>query len=152
RLICATHQKLPEMVDQGKFRQDLYYRLNVVQLHLPPLRERRDDVPLLAQEFLQKSAQQFRKRARRFSQQALHSLEEYQWPGNVRELENVIQRAVALSEEQTVDLSHLPSPLRKAANPGPAAAYGCETPQPPRTYEEEIRCFKRGLVLRTLRE
>src|SRR5262249_4865517 len=83
---------------------------------------------------------------------ALHSLEEYQWPGNVRELENVIQRAVALSEEQTVDLSHLPSPLRKAANPGPAAAYGCETPQPPRTYEEEIRCFKRGLVLRALRE
>jgi len=151
RLICATHQKLVEMVDQGKFRQDLYYRLNVVQMHLPPLRERRDDIPLLAQEFLQKSAQLFKKRARRFSQQALHALEEYQWPGNVRELENIVQRAVALCEEQTADLSHLPASLRKG-NESVSVPYGCEPLGPPRTYEEEIRLFKRGLVLRTLRE
>src|SRR5246127_5865351 len=73
RLICATHQNLAEMVKQGKFREDLYYRLNVVQIHLPPLRERRDDVPLLAQQFLQKFAQQFRKKAKRFSHQAMHA-------------------------------------------------------------------------------
>ena len=151
RLICATHQKLAEMVEQGKFRQDLYYRLNVVEMHLPPLRERRDDVPLLAQQFLQKSAQQFRKKARRFSEQALRVLEEYHWPGNVRELENIVQRAVALSEDQTVDVSHFPASLR-AANGSSTAAYGCEAPQRPRTYEEEIRRFKRRLVLRTLRE
>jgi len=151
RLICATHQKLAEMVDQGKFRQDLYYRLNVVQLHLPPLRERRDDISLLAYEFLQRCAQQFRKRAKRFSQQALYALEEYQWPGNVRELENVVQRAVALCEDQTVDTAYLPASLL-VGNGSSTAAHGCEAPRLPRTYEEEIRHFKRRLVLRTLQE
>jgi DNA-binding NtrC family response regulator len=151
RLICATHQNLAEMVKQGKFREDLYYRLNVVQMHLPPLRERRDDVPLLAQQFLQKSAQQFRKKAKRFSQQALHAFEEYDWPGNVRELENVVQRAVALCEDQTVDVSHLPTSLR-TGNDNSISVDGLEAPRLPRSYEEEIRHFKRGLVLRTLRE
>jgi DNA-binding NtrC family response regulator len=148
RLICATHRKLAEMVEQGTFREDLYYRLNVVQLHLPPLRERRDDVPLLAQQFLQKSAQQFRKRAKRFSHQALYAFEQYHWPGNVRELENVVQRAVALSEDQTVNASHLPTFLR-TGNESSAPIYGSAAP---RSYEEEIRRFKRGLILRTLRE
>jgi DNA-binding NtrC family response regulator len=150
RLICATHQNLAEMVKQGKFREDLYYRLNVVQLHLPALRERRDDVPLLAQQFLEKSAQQFRKRAKRFSQQVLHAFDEYHWPGNVRELENVVQRAVALSENQIVEASHLPASLR-AANESVAPADACGA-RLPRSYEEEIRRFKRGLVVRTLRE
>jgi len=84
RLICATNRNLAEMTQQAKFREDLYYRLNVVQLHLPPLRDRRDDIPLLAQQFLLKFAQQFKKKARRFSQQALAALEEQNWPGNVR--------------------------------------------------------------------
>jgi DNA-binding NtrC family response regulator len=150
RLICATHQNLAEMVKQGKFREDLYYRLNVVQLHLPALRERRDDVSLLAQQFLEKSAQQFRKKAKRFSQQVLHAFDEYHWPGNVRELENVVQRAVALSENQVVEVSHLPASLR-AANQSVAPADTCDA-RLPRSYEEEIRRFKRGLVVRTLRE
>ena len=114
RLICATNRNLAEMVQQGKFREDLFYRLNVVQMHLPPLRERRDDIPLLAQQFLLKSAQQFKKKARRFSPQALHALEDHAWPGNVRELENVVQRAIVLSEEQTVDVSSLPASMRSA--------------------------------------
>jgi len=101
-------------VQQSKFREDLFYRLNVVQIHLPPLRERRDDIPLLAQQFLLKSAQQFKKKARRFSPQALHAMEDHTWPGNVRELENVVQRAVVLSEEQTVDVSSLPASIRIA--------------------------------------
>src|ERR1700693_4359728 len=112
RLICATNRNLAEMVQQAKFREDLFYRLNVVQMHLPPLRERRDDIPLLAQQFLSKFAQQFKKKARRFSQQALHALEDHPWPGNVRELENVVQRAVVLSEEQTGDGSSLPESIR----------------------------------------
>ena len=151
RLICATNRNLAEMVQQGKFREDLYYRLNVVQMHLPPLRERRDDIPLLAQQFLHKFAQQFKKKARRFSQQALQALEEFNWPGNVRELENVVQRAVVLSEDQTVDLSYLPTSMR-STRAGTAHSIGSEATQLSRSYEDEVRRFKRSLVLRALRE
>ncbi len=151
RLICATNRNLAEMVQQGKFREDLYYRLNVVQLHLPPLRERRDDIPLLAQQFLQKFAQQFKKKARRFSQQALQALEEHNWPGNVRELENVVQRAVVLSEDQTVDVSQLPTSMR-STRVAIAPAVGSEAAQLSRSYEDEVRRFKRIIVLRALRE
>jgi DNA-binding NtrC family response regulator len=143
RVICATNRNLDEMVQQGKFREDLYYRLNVVQMHLPALRERRDDIPLLAQHFLENSADQFRKKARRFSQSALRALEEYAWPGNVRELQNAVQRAVVLSEGPAVEVWQLPAAIRS----------GCETAtQVTRSYEEEVRDFKRRLVLRTLRE
>ena len=142
RLICATHRNLDDMVQQGKFREDLYYRLNVVQMHLPSLRDRRDDITLLAQHFLQSSAEQFKKKSRRFSQMALHALEEYRWPGNVRELLNAVQRAVVLSEGQTVEVWHLPTAIRK----------GIDGPQFNRSYEEEVRQFKRRLVLRSLRE
>ena len=142
RLICATHRNLDEMVQQGKFREDLYYRLNVVQMHLPALRDRRDDIPLLAQHFLLDSAQQFKKKAKRFSQMAMHALEEYRWPGNVRELLNAVQRAVVLSEGQTVEIWQLPAALRSSVD---GAQFS-------RSYEEEVRQFKRRLVLRTLRE
>ena len=141
RLICATNRNLAEMVQQGTFREDLYYRLNVVQLHLPPLRDRRDDIPLLAQLFVLSSAQQFNKSARRFSHSALRALEEYSWPGNVRELENAVQRSVVLSESQTVDLCHLPAAIRSTS----------EEPANSGSYEEEVRQFKRRLLLRTLR-
>jgi DNA-binding NtrC family response regulator len=142
RLICATHRDLGDMVKQGKFREDLYYRLNVVQMHIPPLRERRDDIPLLAQHFLQNAAQQFNKKVKRFSQPALHALEEYAWPGNVRELENAVQRAVVLSEGQSVDVWHLPTAIRTIRDESTFS----------RSYETEVRQFKRRLVLRTLRE
>jgi len=143
RLICATNRNLAEMVQQGKFREDLYYRMNVVQMTLPPLRDRRDDIPLLAHHFLQVSSQQFNKKVKRFSQPALHALEEYAWPGNVRELENAVQRAVVLSESQSVDVWHLPAAIRS----------NCDEPTFNRTsYEEEVRQFKRRLLLRTLRE
>jgi DNA-binding NtrC family response regulator len=142
RVICATNRNVDEMVQQGKFREDLYYRLNVVRLHLPSLRERRDDIPLLAQHFLETSSDQFRKKARRFSQSALHALEEYAWPGNVRELQNAVQRAVVLSEGPSVESWQLPAGIRSS----------CDAPQVTRSYEEEVREFKRRLVLRTLRE
>jgi two-component system response regulator AtoC len=141
RLICATNRNLAEMVQQGTFREDLYYRLNVVQMHLPPLRDRRDDIPLLAQLFVTSSAQQFKKSAKRFSHTALRALEEYSWPGNVRELENAVQRAVVLSESQTVDVCHLPAAVRNSS----------EEPANSGSYEEEVRQFKRRLLLRTLR-
>ncbi len=143
RLVCATHRKLEQMVEQGSFREDLYYRLNVVQLHLPPLRERRDGVAVLAQHLLQRFAQQFGKKTRRFSPLALHALEEYAWPGNVRELENVVQRAVVMAEGPAIEVWHLPTTLRD----------GFEQPRlVHHSYEEEVRDFKRRLILRTLQE
>jgi DNA-binding NtrC family response regulator len=142
RLVCATNRNLSAMVQQGKFRDDLYYRLNVVQMHLPPLRERHDDIPLLAQHFLHNCSERFKKKAKRFSQPALRALEEYSWPGNVRELENAVQRAVVLCEGPTVDIWQLPATIRG----------DCEAPQLNQSYEEEVRQFKRRLVLRTLRE
>lgn len=142
RQISATNRNLTEMVQQGKFREDLYYRLNVVQLHLPPLRDRRDDIPVLAHHFLENCSRQFNRKARRFSQVALRALEEYSWPGNVRELENTIQRAVVLSDGHTVDIGQLSAVVRE----------GCCVPGPARSYEEEVRQFKKRLVVRTLRE
>jgi DNA-binding NtrC family response regulator len=142
RLVCATHRNLDEMVKQGTFREDLYYRLNVVQLHLPPLRERRDGIPVLAHHFLEKFSKQFGKKTRRFSHLAMRALEEHSWPGNVRELENVVQRAVVVAEGPVVEIWHLPATLRD----------GFEQPQLLHPFEEEVRDFKRRLIVRTLRE
>ena len=142
RLICATNRNLADMVQKGTFREDLYYRLNVVHMHLPPLRDRREDIPLLAQHFLQISAEQFGKKAKRFSQAAVRTLEEYGWPGNVRELENAVQRAVVLSDGPAVDAWHLPPSI--IGNSETAAVNGL--------YEEEVRQFKKRLIVRTLRE
>jgi DNA-binding NtrC family response regulator len=146
RLISATNQKLSELVKQGKFREDLYYRLNVVEVHLPPLRERRDDISLLAHHFLQKYARVFKKNVIRFSPSVLAAFDQYDWPGNVRELENVIQRAIVLSEGQTLEPSSLPVAFR-GAEPEPVAPQGAAT-----SYEGELRRFKKNLVLRTLQQ
>jgi DNA-binding NtrC family response regulator len=157
RLISATNRNLQEMVQQGKFREDLYYRLNVVELRLPPLRERRDDISLLAHHFLQRSSELFHKKARRFSPGMMQALEQYSWPGNVRELENVVQRAVVLSDGHTLEVGQLPASLRAIAAVEepvvvkPVAAEP-EPESPLMSYEEEIRRFKRNLILRTLRE
>jgi DNA-binding NtrC family response regulator len=159
RLISATNRNLLEMVGEGKFREDLYYRLNVVELRLPPLRERRDDISLLAHHFLQRSAELFHKKARRFSPAMIQALEKYNWPGNVRELENVIQRAVVLSDGLTLEVTHLPAAIRAitaaeepAAERPASAAAEADADAPLLSYEEEIRRFKRSLILRTLRE
>lgn len=142
RLITATNRNLAEMVQRKEFREDLYYRLNVVQLHLPPLRERRDDIQLLAQHFLQVAAEQFKKRVQKFSKSALNALDEYAWPGNVRELENVVQRAAVLCDGHSVETWHLPSSVRGTG----------ENLSFVQSYEQEVRQFKRRLILRTLRQ
>ena len=142
RLLCATNANLEEMVSQGKFREDLYYRLNVIQVHLPPLCERREEIPVLANHFLQRFAKQFDKKVKRFSRLALYSLEAYNWPGNVRELENVVQRTVVMAEGPTIEVWHLPSTIRNGFEQNPTV----------QSYEEEVRDFRRRLVMRTLRE
>jgi transcriptional regulator with PAS, ATPase and Fis domain len=109
RVMAATHRNLPEMVKAGSFRQDLYYRLNVMPIVIPPLRERREDLPLLAQALLDKTRTRTGRSAERFSPDALRVLTGHQWPGNVRELENVIERALILAgHESVITASHLP--------------------------------------------
>ena len=97
RIIAATNCDLKEMVEDGRFREDLFYRLHVINIYLPPLRERKEDIPLLAQHFLEKYSEENRKPGLELTADALDLLMDYDWPGNVRELENVIERAVVLS-------------------------------------------------------
>jgi DNA-binding NtrC family response regulator len=106
RIIAATNIDLRQMVREGRFREDLFYRLNVITIELPPLRQRREDIPLLVQFFLKKYAEENDRAVRRIAPEALRPLMSYSWPGNVRELENVIERAVVLSSgpEVTIDL------------------------------------------------
>src|SRR5262249_29573250 len=106
RIIAATNVDLKQMVKEGKFREDLFYRLNVITIDLPPLRQRKEDIPLLVEYFLNKYSEENSRSARRMTPEALRPLMSYSWPGNVRELENVIERAVVLSSgpEIGVDL------------------------------------------------
>jgi two-component system response regulator HydG len=109
RLVAATNRDLEEEIRRGTFRRDLYYRLNVIAIHLPPLRERTEDIPLLADVFLQKQARQRGQDPRPLSEEALEALMRYAWPGNVRELENALERAVLLSTGRRVELASLPT-------------------------------------------
>jgi DNA-binding NtrC family response regulator len=113
RLVAATNKDLAQEVEAQRFRLDLYYRLNVITLQLPPLRERREDIPLLVAHFLRKYAEQNHKEVTAIQQQALQCLQAYHWPGNVRELENVIERAVVLAQGPTVGIAELPDHLQE---------------------------------------
>ncbi len=108
RIVAATNRKLAAAVEEGSFREDLYYRLNVVDLEVPPLRERPEDLPDLADRFLAFYAREHRRPAVDFSDEAMSALRSHPWPGNVRELENVVERAVILCHEETIQPRHLP--------------------------------------------
>ena len=108
RLPAATNRDLEEEIKRGSFRSDLFYRLNVIAMHLPPLRDRRDDIPLLADSFLARSGEGKGEGPKRLTPEAAEALQEYAWPGNVRELENALERAVILSSGETIDVSALP--------------------------------------------
>jgi two-component system response regulator PilR (NtrC family) len=124
RVVAATNQDLSRLVPEGKFREDLYYRINVIEVHLPPLRDRREDIPLLAEHFLPKFAEQMGKPVTSISQEAQELLSAYDWPGNVRELQNVIERAVALEPSPVVLPESLPAHLRASRTARAAAAAG----------------------------
>jgi DNA-binding NtrC family response regulator len=109
RIVAATNRDLRERVKAGSFREDLYYRLNVVQLDVPPLRARKSDIPTLAHHFLHRFAEENARPIRDFSDEALKSLLTYPWPGNVRELENAIERAVVMCNGEELDSEHLPA-------------------------------------------
>jgi DNA-binding NtrC family response regulator len=111
RVIAATNVNPVEAARSGKLREDLYYRLNVFNLDLPPLRDRRDDIPLLVQTFLNEFNRSNNKSVRAVDQEAMYLLERYPWPGNIRELRNVIERATILAEGEFIEVKHLPPSL-----------------------------------------
>ncbi len=117
RIIAATHRNLSQAVAEGAFREDLYYRLNVLNLTVPPLRMRREDVPLLARHFLARCARSLRKSMQDLSPAALDMLGAYHWPGNVRELENVIERATNLAMTELIEPSDLALEIRQRGRP-----------------------------------
>ncbi len=111
RLLAATNKDMAKEVTEGRFRKDLYYRINVIQIDIPPLRDRRDDIPLLTDYFLIHYAQKNNKNIKGVSPEVMKLLKDYNWPGNVRELENTIERAVVLSKKNVIETEHLPSSL-----------------------------------------
>jgi two-component system response regulator PilR (NtrC family) len=146
RIVAATNRRLEEDVNAGRFREDLYYRLNVIEIPLPPLRERRDDIALLVDHFLDKYARELGKEVTVCSEETMRKLLQYRFSGNVRELENVIERAVALSRGPTIDLESLPPALLHPVVPGRS------TRIPPEgvNLDELIQEYERSLLLEAL--
>ena len=112
RILAASNEELIKLVREGRFREDLYHRLNVISIQLPPLRERKEDIPLLVDRFLEQFCQENGKPPRGFTHAAMKLLMDYDWPGNVRELENVVERAVVLSTQDAMDVDLLPESVR----------------------------------------
>jgi two-component system, NtrC family, response regulator PilR len=117
RLIAASNRDLGRAVSDGVLREDLFYRLNVIPLHLPPLRDRREDIPLLVAHFIKKLSQEVGRPVRGVTPEALAVLEQYHWPGNIRELENVVERAIVLGSTELLEPSALPANLRRPRDP-----------------------------------
>jgi len=127
RLICATRRDLEHEIAGGSFREDFFYRINVITIHLPPLRERKEDIPLLIQHFLEKYSHETIKRVDHITRDTIKCLVAYEWPGNVRELENAIERAVVLSKSRTLDLQDFAFLQRAPAMfPGPLSLHDME--------------------------
>jgi Nif-specific regulatory protein len=142
RFIAATNKNLEQAVEDGTFRGDLYYRLNVFPIYMPPLRERRTDILLLADHFLEQYAKENQKDIRRFSTPAIDMLMQYHWPGNVRELENCIERAVLLCQEGVIHSYHLPPTLQTAE--------GSDT-LPGRSLEDAVANLEREIIVDALK-
>jgi two-component system response regulator HydG len=141
RIIAATNKDLAEEVRKGGFREDLYYRLNVVPITIPPLRERTEDIPLLAEHFLRIYSDKNKRKIRGFDPGVMHAFIGYSWPGNVRELENIVERTVIMSREDTITLGDLP--------PGIATSQGEGDQTPPPT---SLRDVERETILKTLHQ
>ncbi len=138
RVIAATHRDLAGQVQNGLFREDLYYRLNVIPIALPPLRDRREDILLLAQHFLERHAAKNNKAMRGFRGSALEALKSYSWPGNVRELENTIERCVVLSKAQTIQEADLPLVVRNETAGGSNTVMTFAVGTPLETIEMQV--------------
>ena len=141
RVIAATNRDLTAEVAAGNFRQDLFYRLNVVEIKMPPLRDRRDDIPMLARHFVEKYTKELGRPMRPLSSDAIRQLVSYPWPGNVRELENIIERAIILSKNpERIDVDDFPATLSESAIPNAV----------PQKLDEAIKVFAREHILQVL--
>jgi two-component system response regulator PilR (NtrC family) len=147
RIVSATNRRLEEAVAQGRFREDLYYRLNVIEIPLPPLRERKDDVALLVDHFIAKYARELGKDVKGISDEALARLVAYRFPGNVRELENVIERAAALTRGPVIQVESLPRSVLEREEPEP----GPRIPREGVDLERLMQDYERSLILEALR-
>jgi Nif-specific regulatory protein len=143
RLVAATNRDLDEAVRKGEFRQDLYYRLAVMRLTMPPLRERREDIPMLTRHFLQKYAKRTKVKPKPVSREAMAALVHYEWPGNVRELENAIESALVMGSSDTVLLDDLPEPLLEQETPAEMQEG---------KYQAGVKGFKKQLIVEALEQ
>ena len=145
RLIAATHKNLETAISEGKFREDLYYRLNVVTIEIPPLRERREDIQLLLEHFLLQYSKEHKRKKLSFSKEAWEHLVRYDYPGNVRELENIVQRSVILSRSDIITTDDLPLVVRSATKESTLK------PASQGSFEEQIEMMEKELIFEALR-
>lgn len=148
RIILASNQPLEQLVSAGTFRHDLYYRINVVSIDLPPLRERISDIPALAEHFLKLQAAELGKQLTGFAQEAMAALKAYRYPGNIRELQNIVERAAVLSRRPTIGVEDLPGHVASPAAAAPVAEDGPWSPVP---LEDALREPERRIILKALR-
>jgi transcriptional regulator with PAS, ATPase and Fis domain len=144
RVVLATNEDLARLVAEGRFRQDLYYRINVINVELPPLRTRVSDIPMLAQSFLEQVREDSRRQVTGIADDAMATLERYNWPGNVRELQNVIERAVLLGKGPVITLADLPMEVRGSG------AVVVATPIGQKTLKEALEGPERQIILSVL--
>lgn len=146
RLISATNVDLNKLIEEGKFRQDLYYRLNVIHIHLPPLKDRKEDIPLLVDYFLKKFGKENEKEDLKLKPEALKILMDYDWPGNVRELENAIERAVVLCPEREISPEYLPKEILRPTRPIKTYTFS----DPNFSYKNALEEYQRKLIVEAL--
>jgi PAS domain S-box-containing protein len=159
RIIAATHRDLEKLVGEGKFRQDLYYRLNVIKIEIPPLRERKEDIPLISQTLLKKLEGKFYRKGIELSTEVEERLMEHSWPGNIRELENVLERSINVLDGKTIEMVHLPLYLRDMERESNIAAKADKTqtnqpvqktPLPIISLKETLAHAEKEAILNTL--
>lgn len=144
RIISATNSDLRSGIKKYKFREDLYYRLNVIPIHLPPLRERREDIPLLANHFLHKYSRQFGKKIKSFKKDAMQLLKKYDWPGNIRELENLTERICVLNKHEYIEKDRLPPEIK--------GEFPCKPEMGEITLEEAIQKFEADFIREAIKK
>jgi two-component system response regulator PilR (NtrC family) len=147
-VLAATNRNLEKAVKDGEFREDLYYRLNVLHIHLPPLRQRAEDLPELARHFVERTCENFGTSPKRVTPDAMRVLQAYSWPGNVRELENVIERTVALEGTEMISSGSLPENLR--GTPEEPAVEQMGLPEEGLDIEEYLDVVRRTMMIQAL--
>ena len=148
RIVAATVKDLPKEVNEGRFREDLFYRLNVLPIHIPPLRERKEDIPLLIEHFIGKYNHEMNKHVGNIDHEAMERLMSYKWYGNVRELENTIERAIVLSEKNNIESENLPSEIRDIKEESPIETL----PEEEQSIKKASKALEINLIKKALRK